>query len=63
VRTTGLAGAAASLAPAVVGRSSLLDRLVRSLAVFRYSRYDDSDPLEHRARAYVFEVVEGRPGA
>lgn len=53
---------AAGLAP-VVGRSSALDRLVRTLAPFRYSRYDDSDPLEHEARADVYEVVHGAPGA
>lgn len=40
-----------------------LDRLVRTLAPFRYSRYDDSDPLEHEARADVFDVVEESPGA
>jgi predicted transcriptional regulator len=33
------------------------------LTAFRYSRYDDSDPLEHDARADVFEVVEETPGA
>lgn len=52
----------AGFAP-VVGRSSPLDRLVRTLAPFRYSRYDDSDPLEHDARAEVYEVVNGAPGA
>jgi DNA-binding MarR family transcriptional regulator len=39
-----------------------LDRLVRMLAPFRYSRYDDSDPLEHEARDAMFEVVEESPG-
>jgi predicted transcriptional regulator len=36
--------------------------LVRMFALFRYSRYDDSDPLEHEGRAYVFEVIEDTPG-
>jgi predicted transcriptional regulator len=52
----------AGLAP-LLGRSSLLDRLVRVLAPLRYSRYDDSDPLEHEARSEVFEIVETTPGA
>ena len=64
---SGLVGSATTLAagvvPAVTGRSSALDRLVRMLTAFRYSRYDDSDPLEHEARAAVFDVVESRPGA
>lgn len=42
--------------------SSYLDRLVRMLAPFRYSRYDDSDPLEHEARDAMFDVVENSPG-
>jgi predicted transcriptional regulator len=52
----------ASLAP-IAGRASVLDRLIRMLAPFRYSRYDDSDPLEHDARADVYEVVNEAPGA
>ncbi|WP_255151378.1 winged helix-turn-helix transcriptional regulator [Halorarius halobius] len=40
-----------------------LDRLLRTVAPFRYSRYDDSDPLEHDARADVYEVVDETPGA
>lgn len=64
---TGLAANASALAatvmPALASRSSALDRLVRMLTAFRYSRYDDSDPLEHDARADVFEVVEETPGA
>jgi predicted transcriptional regulator len=52
----------ASVTPVVSGRSSALDRLVRMLTALRYSRYDDSDPLEHAARADVFDVVEETPG-
>lgn len=55
--------AGAGFVDAVTGRSSALERLVRMLTAFRYSRYDDSDPLEHEARADVFEVVEKTPGA
>ncbi|MFC7229234.1 helix-turn-helix domain-containing protein [Salinirubellus salinus] len=53
---------AASVAPALPGRSTALERLVRMLTAFRYSRYDDSDPLEHEARADVFDVVQETPG-
>lgn len=64
---TGIAANASALAatvtPALAGRSSALDRLVRMLTAFRYSRYDDSDPLEHDARADVYEVVNEAPGA
>lgn len=51
----------AGLAP--VSRSGTFDRLLRMLAPLRYSRYDDSDPLEHDARASVYEVVDDAPGA
>jgi DNA-binding MarR family transcriptional regulator len=59
---TGSLGTTARTAAASVPWSSHLDRLVRMLAPFRYSRYDDSDPLEHEARDAMFEVVEGSPG-
>ncbi|PSP96588.1 hypothetical protein BRC89_13625, partial [Halobacteriales archaeon QS_4_70_19] len=52
------AGTMMSTAPG----SDSLDRLVRTLAPFRYSRYDDSDPLEHEAREEMFAVVEESPG-
>lgn len=58
----GLAGTLASLAPAAP-RSARLSRLVRTIAPFRYSRYDDSDPLEHDARESVYDLVQQRPGA
>lgn len=40
----------------------VLDPLSRSFALFRYSRYDDSDPLKHEGRASVFETIEDTPG-
>lgn len=49
-----------------LARSTFVDRVVdplsRLFVLFRYSRYDDSDPLAHEARASVFEVVEASPG-
>ncbi|WP_254863313.1 winged helix-turn-helix transcriptional regulator [Halovivax gelatinilyticus] len=30
--------------------------------LFRYSRYDDSDPLEHETRRAIFETIEADPG-
>jgi DNA-binding MarR family transcriptional regulator len=59
--TTGLATSMQTAASSVPG-SSRLSRLVRMLAPFRYSRYDDSDPLEHEARDAMFAVVEESPG-
>ena len=38
------------------------ERLVRLAAPLRYSRYDDSDPLEHDSRAAIHEVVQESPG-
>ncbi|MDS0474891.1 helix-turn-helix domain-containing protein [Natrinema sp. 1APR25-10V2] len=32
------------------------------LPLFRYSKYDDSDPLEHDRRRAVYEVIEREPG-
>jgi DNA-binding transcriptional ArsR family regulator len=43
-------------------RADLRDRWYRLLAVLRYSRYDDSDPLAHDTREALFEVVERSPG-
>ncbi|WP_255198057.1 winged helix-turn-helix transcriptional regulator [Halorarius litoreus] len=40
-----------------------LDRLVRMVAPFRYSRYDGSDPLEHEDRAAIHDYVTENPGA
>lgn len=52
----------AVIAPVAAHGSGRFDRLVRLLAPLRYSRYDDSDPLEHEARKEVFEIVDDRPG-
>jgi DNA-binding transcriptional ArsR family regulator len=52
----------AALSPAVVAGSNLLDRLTRMFYPLRYSRYDDSDPLEHEAREEMLTVVRARPG-
>jgi predicted transcriptional regulator len=60
---TGLGSTLSAAVAPVVGHSSVLDRLVRAIAPFRYSRYDDSDPLEHEARSEVFEIVTATPGA
>ncbi|WP_226041800.1 helix-turn-helix domain-containing protein [Natrinema sp. DC36] len=37
--------------------------LWKALPIFRYSRYDDSDPLEHDCRAAIYETVRKQPGA
>lgn len=39
-----------------------LSRLARMLSAFRYSRYDDSDPLELDARRDVYEAISDQPG-
>lgn len=44
------------------GSSNLLDRLIRFVVPLRYSRYDDSDPLDHDTRCDVYETVESNPG-
>ena len=47
--------------------SGLLGTLLGNLRPFvlplRYSRYDDSDPLEHEAREVVYDVVHETPGS
>ncbi|MFC6731521.1 helix-turn-helix domain-containing protein [Haladaptatus sp. GCM10025893] len=40
-----------------------IERLFRIVAPFRYSRFDDSDPLEHDGREAVYEVINESPGA
>ena len=39
-----------------------VERAFRFTSAFRYSRHDDSDPLEHDVRAAVHEAVVERPG-
>jgi DNA-binding transcriptional ArsR family regulator/ElaB/YqjD/DUF883 family membrane-anchored ribosome-binding protein len=55
-------GTAALRAAAARAGEGPLSRLVRVLSVFRYSRYDDSDPLELDARRDVYEAISTRPG-
>ena len=43
--------------------SSLLDKIKPFVFPLRYSRYDDSDPLEHDAREQVYEIVNETPGS
>lgn len=69
---TGAAGSAGARSSGLVGRfarhvrrlggtlSSLLGKL--PLTVFRYSRYDDSDPLDHETRRNIYEAIEADPG-
>ena len=52
--------AARSAVRSALGNS--VDRLWRVGSAFRYSRHDDSDPLEHDVRAAVHEAVEDQPG-
>jgi DNA-binding transcriptional ArsR family regulator len=57
--------------PVVTGRkrvasgwlTALLDRVPPFLVPLRYSRYDDSDPLEHDARERVYDIVNETPGS
>jgi DNA-binding transcriptional ArsR family regulator len=42
---------------------TLLGKLRPFVLPLRYSRYDDSDPLEHEAREVVYEVVHETPGS
>ncbi|WP_158055304.1 helix-turn-helix domain-containing protein [Halorussus halophilus] len=52
--------AGASSAKAAV--RSRFEDLWRLVAPFRYSSYDDSDPLNHRTRATLHERIERSPG-
>lgn len=46
----------------VVNVDSVRVRFWRVLTAFRYSRFDDSDPLEHDRRAALYERVQDSPG-
>ncbi|WP_338727028.1 helix-turn-helix domain-containing protein [Haladaptatus sp. DJG-WS-42] len=39
-----------------------IERVTRIIAPFRYSRFDDSDPLEHEGRDAVFSAINESPG-
>jgi len=57
---TGTGTAAARAASTAIATGD--GRLARMLSLFRYSRYDDSDPLELDARRYVYEAISDQPG-
>lgn len=57
-----LAGLPAPAQAVAATGHQLLDRLPRVIAPLRYSRYDESDPLAHEARAAVVEAVTDSPG-
>lgn len=42
--------------------TTVIDSLSRSVILLGYSRYDNSDPLEHEGRAVVFDAIEETPG-
>ncbi|QLD85487.1 helix-turn-helix domain-containing protein [Natronomonas halophila] len=66
LRSTPLvAGGLPSLSSLGTGISTpaILSKLRPFLFPLRYSRYDDSDPLEHEAREEVYEIVNESPGA
>ncbi|NEU58950.1 helix-turn-helix domain-containing protein [Halorussus sp. MSC15.2] len=63
----GLASASSAVVAPTAGirrrLRSRFDRLWRLLAPFRYSRWDDSDPLDHEGREALYETIERSPGA
>ncbi|GAB3029771.1 hypothetical protein GCM10025298_18060 [Natronobiforma cellulositropha] len=62
------AGATGLTSPGASGLLGRLGALLSSklpgglLSVLRYSRYDDSDPLEHDGRRAIYETIETDPG-
>ncbi|WP_254839773.1 winged helix-turn-helix transcriptional regulator [Natronomonas marina] len=66
VRSTPLVGAASGSGAGTAATgylSSLLEKIKPFVFPLRYSRYDDSDPLEHEARERVYEIVDATPGS
>jgi predicted transcriptional regulator len=66
LRTTPLvAGGVPSLGSigASISTPAILSKLRPFVFPLRYSRYDDSDPLEHEAREDVYEIVNESPGS
>jgi predicted transcriptional regulator len=59
---TGAGTAAARSVTQAVGGGRAFGRLARMLSLFRYSQYDDSDPLELDARRQVYEAISDQPG-
>lgn len=66
IRQTSMVGGTGTETAAARAASTALatgdGRLARMLSVFRYSRYDDSDPLELDARRHVYEAISDQPG-
>ncbi|PSP33263.1 hypothetical protein BRC63_10670 [Halobacteriales archaeon QH_10_70_21] len=63
VRSTPLVAASTGSGTGSTGLlSALLDEVKPFVFPLRYSRYDDSDPLEHDARERVYEIVNETPG-
>jgi DNA-binding transcriptional ArsR family regulator len=46
-----------------ISAPAILSKLRPFIFPLRYSRYDDSDPLEHEAREAVYEIVNESPGS
>ncbi|USZ74662.1 helix-turn-helix domain-containing protein [Halorussus vallis] len=57
-----VSGATSGARPAVEAARAGFGRFRRLVAPFRYSRHDDSDPLENETRAALYETVERSPG-
>ena len=55
--------AVGSLSAAGFAWPAVSSRLRPFFFPLRYSRYDDSDPLEHEARSRVYEIINDTPGA
>jgi DNA-binding transcriptional ArsR family regulator len=67
---SGVAGSASTATASWLRTISETDGLRRAgadywkvLALFRYSQYDDSDPLEHDRRRAIYETIEAEPGS
>lgn len=59
--STGLRSGTLSSARTRIG-AHITDLITHTLALFRYSRYDDSDPLEHKGREDLFNTIQETPG-
>jgi DNA-binding transcriptional ArsR family regulator len=62
-RSTPLVGSTVSGGGSSGYLATLLDKVRPFVFPLRYSRYDDSDPLEHEARELVYEIVNETPGS
>jgi DNA-binding transcriptional ArsR family regulator/gas vesicle protein len=59
----GQPGIGTSARGAARAAASAVERIVRAVAPFRYSRYDGSDPLEHEVRSDVYDEIQAQPGS